>query len=513
MILDKVPFTKEEFEQVKNAKSNYDINMIQSNAEHRYIHSFGEKLGYPTDFWEKYPLNERMKYISKEDIEKLKEAILADVKEILQYLKKSDFEYVIKSGIFNGTANFKAAVAFILHMVIRSQISACSFYKLGNFETLKLAIEKVSEWYETPQNFLNVIRPDELYQELVVNKYMYYLQNKETNALGHTSNKSFDDINYLTNSIIHNDVEIKILRPEIFARAKWNVNTHKVWDMSLSKLIDILPRGEKATLEMIDRKRTIKITVKEFAKKCNISERFARDYLNAAGKALYEISVRCEIDQSEQTYQKGRKRKTTDQPKKYKLHRVVAAISEDQNGYSVINGVLELTFDIDFAKYLSQHSRALPRHDNIFRINSNNHRHSYYIANKLQEHYFMNIGKTNANRISVRCLKEELPDLPTYEEVMRADGDRHVEKRIIRPFERDMNALVDEYNILETWHYCTKNGKILTNEQLQNYDYSDWNEWLIEFHLKEYPQQTEMMRLAEHSEKKKRATKSKKTKN
>ena len=51
MILDKVPFTKEEFEQVKNAKSNYDINIIQSNAERRYIHSFGEKLGYSTDFW------------------------------------------------------------------------------------------------------------------------------------------------------------------------------------------------------------------------------------------------------------------------------------------------------------------------------------------------------------------------------------------------------------------------------------------------------------------------------
>ena len=103
--------------------------------------------------------------------------------------------------------------------------------------------------------------------------------------------------------------------------------------------------------------------------------------------------------------------------------------------------------------------------------------------------------------------------MPTYDEVMNADGDRHIEKRIIRPFERDMNALVDEYDILETWHYCTKNGEMLTDEQLQNYDYSDWNEWLIEFYLKEYPQQTEMLRLAEHSEKKKNVSKSKKTKN
>lgn len=125
-----------------------------------------------------------------------------------------------------------------------------------------------------------------------------------------------------------------------------------------------------------------KITVKEFAKKCNIPERFARDYLNEAGKALYEMSVRCEVDEPEQPIKRGRKKNNSEQTKKYKLHRVVAAITEDQNGYSVINGVLELTFDIDFAKYLSQHSRALPRHENIFRINSNNNRHSYYIANK-----------------------------------------------------------------------------------------------------------------------------------
>ena len=344
-------------------------------------------------------------------------------------------------------------------------------------------------------------------------KYLYFLQNKETNALGHTSKRSFNNMNYVTNSIEHDNIEIKILRPEKFSISKWDVNTHKVWEMSLHKLVDVLPRGKMATVEMIDRKRTIKITVKEFAKKCNIPERFARDYLNEAGKALYEMSVRCEIDDPEQQVKRGRRKKAPEQAKKYKLHRVVAGITEDQNGYTVINGVLELTFDIDFAKYLSQHSRALPRHENIFRINSNNHRHSYYIANKLQEHYFMNIGKANSNRISVRCLKEELPDLPTYDEVMRADGDRHVEKRIIKPFERDITALVDEYDILESWHYCTKNGDNLSDEQLQNYDYSEWSEWLIEFHLKEYPQQTEMMRLAEHSEKQKRAAKAKKDKN
>ena len=74
-------------------------------------------------------------------------------------------------------------------------------------------------------------------------------------------------------------------------------------------------------------------------------------------------------------------------------------------------------------------------------------------------------------------------------------------------------ALVDDYDIIENWHYCTKNGEFLTDEQLQNYDYSEWIEWLVEFRLKDYPHQVEMMRLTEQIERNKNFQKSKKEKN
>ena len=124
----------------------------------------------------------------------------------------------------------------------------------------------------------------------------------------------------------------------------------------------------------------------------------------------------------------------------------------------------------------------------------------------------MNIGKNNSNRIKIRSLIQDLPDLPTYDEVMQDASDGHIEQRIIKPFEKNLQALVDDYDIIENWHYCTKNGEFLTDEQLQNYDYSEWIEWLVEFRLKDYPHQVEMMRLTEQIERNKNSKKAKKEK-
>ena len=511
MILQKVPYTlnADESKQFYELSKKMANNQALTADEKTIYESLGDRvLEYK---------NKQYEYILVVYKNK-KELILKDCYELLSAVTKKDFqEYINHPEMAERRKNltdFENCYHFLEKLIFLQRL-AYHFYEFDKQELYQMIEYKTEQWYNKPNNIsiqIPTYSQKDLVDNLTNNRYFYHLQNKETNALGHTSSKSFDNMQYQTNSIIHDNVEIKILRPDVFATTKWNVNTHKVWEMSLHKLVDVLPRGEMATVEKIDKSRTVNISVKEFAQKCNISERNARDYLNEAGKTLYEMSIKCEIDEPK-PIKKGRKKKNGEnQQKHYIHHRVISAITEDEQGYMVINGAMSLKFDIDFAKYLSQHSRALPRHENIFHINSKNNPHSYYIANKLQEHYFMNIGKSNSNRISVRCLKEELPDLPTYDEVTCADGDRHIELRIIRPFERDMNALVETYGILNYWHYCTKNGEKLTDEQLQDYDYSDWNEWLIEFQLKEYPQQTESMRLAEHSEKKKRNEKSKQSK-
>lgn len=143
--------------------------------------------------------------------------------------------------------------------------------------------------------------------------------------------------------------------------------------------------------------------------------------------------------------------------------------------------------------YLRDHSNPMPFNKNIFRINGNNNPNAYYFANKLFNHHNMNLTKPNANRISVSTLLKGAPSIPSHEEVMT--GNRHVTDRIIERFERDLDALMlPEYGILESWEYCNSKGEPLADEQIDLKNYDVFSRLLINFELKDYPDQTERIK-------------------
>lgn len=74
----------------------------------------------------------------------------------------------------------------------------------------------------------------------------------------------------------------------------------------------------------------------------------------------------------------------------------------------------------------------------------------YYLARKIAEHKRMNIGKPNQDIICVKTLINACPNYPTYEEVNSTD--RAIGRRIIEPFERDLDAL----NPSIKWEYQDK---------------------------------------------------------
>jgi hypothetical protein len=75
----------------------------------------------------------------------------------------------------------------------------------------------------------------------------------------------------------------------------------------------------------------------------------------------------------------------------------------------------------------------------------------YWLARKISEHKRMNIGKPNEDIISVQTLIDACPNFPTYEKVMSED--RHINRRIIEPFERDLDALSPSIS----WEYQSLN--------------------------------------------------------
>lgn len=152
------------------------------------------------------------------------------------------------------------------------------------------------------------------------------------------------------------------------------------------------------------------------------------------------------------------------------------------------DGRIVLSLSMKMARYFAT-AYIMPYPYNLLTINSNNNPHSYFIGRKLALHHNMNIGKPNSNRISVRSLIATIPDLPKYDEVMSES--RQITKRIIQPFERDLIALQDKYGILKSWRYCNSGGEPITDAQAEKYDYDTWIEWLVEFELDDYPDQSE----------------------
>ncbi|MBR7039289.1 MAG: hypothetical protein IKI21_08590 [Oscillospiraceae bacterium] len=125
---------------------------------------------------------------------------------------------------------------------------------------------------------------------------------------------------------------------------------------------------------------------------------------------------------------------------------------------------------------------VMPYPEKLFRIDLKKNPNSYYFLKKISEHKKMNYFKRNADTISVKTLLRCTPELPTYDEVI--NGDRAVTRRIIEPFERDMNGLSD----VLLWEYCHSNGSPLTDEELERFNYYIFSNLLIHLQWLHYPE-------------------------
>lgn len=164
MIIDKVILTEEEQEQLKNAKSEMDIKLIQLKAQQRYILSFSKDInmtytreGVPDDL---APILK----LSDSDSEKVRQAILSDVKEILQSVTRKDhIEYVQRISAFwanlgmilegEPEKSFYNEPCYLncfsfLCDILDNQSRAYDYYRLDDSEIHKLAKKKADEWYK-----------------------------------------------------------------------------------------------------------------------------------------------------------------------------------------------------------------------------------------------------------------------------------------------------------------------------------------------------------------------------
>ena len=85
----------------------------------------------------------------------------------------------------------------------------------------------------------------------------------------------------------------------------------------------------------------------------------------------------------------------------------------------------------------------------ILQSNEKKNPNTYLLYKKIVSHKRINVGKKNENIIKVKTLYDYCVTLPRYEDVMASD--KHIDQRIIKPFERDLD-IIKEFS----WHYETE---------------------------------------------------------
>ena len=171
-------------------------------------------------------------------------------------------------------------------------------------------------------------------------------------------------------------------------------------------------------------------------------------------------------------------------------------------------GIINVSFGTAFYNILLGYP-IMPYPAQLWALNSKRNPNSFYLLRKIAEHKNMNVGKKNEDIIAVKTLLAVAPNLPSYEEVMNTD--RALSRRIIEPFERDMDALEDTL----TWTYCRSNNTPLTDEELSSMSYDTFISLLIKTDWKQYPDQTARLkrkaeRIEQAEQRKKRKTSKKK---
>lgn len=205
--------------------------------------------------------------------------------------------------------------------------------------------------------------------------------------------------------------------------------------------------------------------------------RGVRNRNNAARQLKEGLNTLYEIDlEYEMPFRKGKKRTA--------LEEALANLGSFrllQNKPEIHQGMRNIPILLGAAYYpVIKNTPTMAYHSILGKINTQQNPFSYPIGRKILEHKDMGRTHTSADdTLSVATLFR-ICHLPTYEhasDAIRKDYTR----RVINPFERDLNALSE----MCSWRYCLKGGKDLPDGFAVAP--KTFSSLLVRFSLKNYP--------------------------
>lgn len=151
---------------------------------------------------------------------------------------------------------------------------------------------------------------------------------------------------------------------------------------------------------------------------------------------------------------------------------------------------------------------VMPYSKGLFEI-PNKYPYAYYLGHKINELMKYNQHKpffvTSVKTLLNSCCFNN--GMPTYEEVQTTD--RAIDRRIITPFENNITASSEYLNFI--WEYSNEKGTPLTDKQLQDRTYKEFEARYIKITFKEYPEVEINVKKHKETKKSKSKKESKKT--
>lgn len=295
--------------------------------------------------------------------------------------------------------------------------------------------------------------PDfELNPVIEANKYGNIRQDSVINSLSLVSSKSVTSIDEITGTGLI-DITNGVTSIEIMIQ-KFSNTTLKQSTSKLLTLFDMefTQNGAQSTSIAIPLK-----VVADILGLKNINK--ARESIKKDLEALYNISLEA---------QKQAPSGKTD----YIKFRVCEA-------QGIAKGVVCFKFTDAIANHLRK-GNIMPVNYKLLQIESNSNKNPYAyplglkITQRMKMNQFNNAKKEKNTTciISVAKLLEVCQHygMPTYEQI--AAGSRRLEEQIVKPFERDLDRLVEEK--IFKWDYCKSKGELLTDEELENRTYKEY---------------------------------------
>ena len=251
---------------------------------------------------------------------------------------------------------------------------------------------------------------------------------------------------------------------KLFSNSKgsFTIATKRLMDMTM---IEFTSNGNNPS---------IRIPLDVYTEQCGLRDKKeARKQVNYALDVLFATTI---------SYDDSSKKNKS---KNYRDMRII-----DDKG--IKNGVIYVHFAQPFAEMLANDCSIMPYPLALLRLKGGKTcPYAYSIGRKMAEHRYMNAGKANERVIAIKTLVDACDDLPTETEV-RNSQDRHLSKRITRPFLDSLEEACKQVGIGEHGYYFTydKNRKI-SDEELYSLSYDTFINAFVHFdEWPSYPDQT-----------------------